>query len=101
MFVGISEMDIYKTVGGKRMNIEGIVIPGTKGRYGRAKITVHVMYHGFNGYGEEYKAFAWSKHGLFIENGRTPQQAIKKAEKKAVRHQDFIIEKRKQKRSNT
>ncbi|MEA3318906.1 MAG: hypothetical protein U9Q88_02680 [Bacillota bacterium] len=79
------------------MKIEGIVIPGTKGWYGRAKITVHVMYHGFNGYSEGYKAFAWSKHGLFIEDGHTPQLAIKKAEKKAVVHQNLIIEERKQK----
>ncbi|QFT88065.1 hypothetical protein FIU87_05380 [Bacillus sp. THAF10] len=80
------------------MNIEGVVIPGTKGRYGRAKVIIHVLYNGYNKvYGEEYMAFALSKHGLFIEMGRTLQQAIKQAEKKAVLFQNLIIEERKQK----
>lgn len=98
MFDGISGMDIYKTLGGILMNIEGIVIPGTKGRYGRAKITIHVFNTGyFREYGEDYRAIAGSKHGLFIEYGRTPSMAIRKAEKKALQYQNYIIEERKNK----
>ncbi|WP_338779533.1 hypothetical protein [Metabacillus sp. FJAT-52054] len=79
------------------MYLEGIVIPGTKGRYGRAKISIRVMCLGFNGFRNVYKAFAFSKHGMVSETGSTPVQAIKKAEKKAVLHHNLIIEERKQK----
>lgn len=81
------------------MNLKGLIIAGTKGRYGKSRITIDVYFQGgLEDYRRSYCAFAKSKDGVEVEYGATPLKAIQKAKKKALSKQEFIIEKRKNNR---
>ncbi|WHX79328.1 hypothetical protein QNH32_01360 [Priestia flexa] len=78
------------------MNLKGLIIAGTKGRYGKSRITIDVYFQGgLEDYRRSYCAFAKSKNGVEVEYGATPLKAIQKAKNKALSKQEFIIEKRK------
>ncbi|WRP06879.1 hypothetical protein U9J35_01540 [Rossellomorea aquimaris] len=81
------------------MNLKGLIIAGTKGRYGKSRITIDVYFQGgLEDYRRSYCAFAKSKYGVEVEYGATPFKAIQKAKNKALTKQEFIIEKRKNNR---
>ncbi|MGG1632352.1 hypothetical protein [Rossellomorea sp. NRS-1567] len=81
------------------MKLKGLIIAGTKGRYGKQRITINVYFQGIKG--EEYIAFANSKDDVVIERGRTQINAIKKARQKATRKQEYVINQRKSKNKRT
>lgn len=81
------------------MNPRGLIISGTKGRYGKSRIVIDVYYHGV--LGREYIAFAKTRNDTIVEMCRTPKNAINKAKNSALQKQEFIIEQRKLKTKRT
>lgn len=81
------------------MNHIGLIISGTRGRYGKSRIIIDVYYQEI--LGMEYIAFAKTRNNTIVATCRTPISAINKAKNTALQKQEFIIEQRKMKAKRT